>query len=71
MLGYQTGHAGANSNGVDGNNTSNFERSVLDFQVDQGLVADHQGVPAAPPPPPPAPNLNAATRGALTTRAGA
>lgn len=56
MLGYQIGHAGADGNGVDGNLSLVFERSVLDFQVDQGLVADAIVGPQ--------------TRGRLTARAG-
>jgi hypothetical protein len=40
MLGYQIGHTGADGNGVDGNQSLVFERSVLDFQADQGLNPD-------------------------------
>jgi hypothetical protein len=55
-LGYQIGHSGADGNGVDGSVSQVFERSVLDFQADQGLVAD--GV------------VGPQTRGRLTARAG-
>lgn len=55
MLGYQIGHAGTDSNGVDGNQSLVFERSVLDFQTDQGLLADA---------------VNPQTQPRLTTRAG-
>lgn len=47
MLGYQIGHDGPDGNGVnintaDGRNAGNAEteRSILDFQADQGLVLD-------------------------------
>lgn len=40
MLGYQIGHTGTDGNGVDGNQSLLFERSVLDFQADQGLNPD-------------------------------
>ncbi len=55
MLGYQIGHVGADGNGVDGNQSLVFERSVLDFQTDQGLLADA---------------VNPQTQPRLTTRAG-
>ncbi len=57
LLGYQTGHAGANGDGVDGTATMEFERSVLDFQADEGFFTDG--------------TLNAAAnQPRLTTRAG-
>ena len=56
MLGYQIGHTGADGNGVDGNQSLAFERSVVDFQTDQGLLADAV--------------TNAPTTTSLTTRAG-
>jgi hypothetical protein len=40
MLGYQIGHDGPEGNGVTGVMTTEWERSVLDFQVDQDLLAD-------------------------------
>ena len=40
MLGYQIGHGGADGNGVSGVMTTEWERSVIDFQVDQDLLAD-------------------------------
>jgi hypothetical protein len=49
MLGYQTGHSGADGNGVDGNLNSLFERSVLDFQADQGLLPDAAAGPITQP----------------------
>jgi hypothetical protein len=55
MLGYQIGHTGADGNGVDGNQSLVFERSILDFQTDQGLLADA---------------VNPQTQPNLTTRAG-
>jgi hypothetical protein len=56
MLGYQIGHAGADGNGVDGNLSLVFERSMLDFQADQALLPDAI--------------VGAQTSGRLTTRAG-
>ncbi len=56
MLGYQIGHTGADGNGVDGNQSLVFERSVLDFQADQGLNPDASVGPL--------------TRPRLTARAG-
>ena len=46
LLGYQIGHGGPNGNGVDNVNNMEFERSVLDFQADSGLLND-ANVPAA------------------------
>jgi hypothetical protein len=40
LLGYQIGHGGAHRNGVDNVNNLQFERSVLDFQVDSGFLSD-------------------------------
>lgn len=40
MLGYQIGHSGPDGNGVDGTVNAPFERSVIDFQVDQGRLPD-------------------------------
>jgi len=40
MLGYQIGHGGAEGTGVSGVMTTEWERSVLDFQADQGLLPD-------------------------------
>ena len=58
LLGYQLGHGGPDSNGVDNNaNVVEYERSSLDFQADHGLTSDA--------------NVNANTRTALTTDAGA
>ena len=61
MLGYQIGHTGPDSNGVNaaGDNAMNFdtERSIVDFQCDQGLFPD--GI------------IGNQTRPRLTTRAGA
>jgi hypothetical protein len=56
MLGYQLGHDGADGNGVDGTQRMEFERSVLDFQADQGILPDG--------------NANANTQNQLTARAG-
>ncbi|HXB72167.1 MAG TPA: peptidoglycan-binding protein [Candidatus Acidoferrales bacterium] len=56
MLGYQIGHGPPDGNGVDGNVSLNFERSILDFQADQGIVLD--GV------------VGSVTSGRLTTQAG-
>jgi hypothetical protein len=55
-LGYQIGHLGPEGNGVDGNQRLEFERSVLEFQADQGLVIDSV--------------VGAVTGPRLTTRAG-
>jgi hypothetical protein len=43
LLGYQIGHGGADGDGVDGVENFEFERSLTDFQVDGGVVADAQG----------------------------
>lgn len=40
LLGYQLGHAGPDGDGVDGNDNFEFERSVLDFQVEIGTRPD-------------------------------
>ena len=40
MLGYQIGHSGPDGNGVDGTANFVFERSMIDFQADQGIVMD-------------------------------
>jgi hypothetical protein len=40
MLGYQIGHGGAEGTGVSAVMTTEWERSVLDFQADQGLFID-------------------------------
>jgi len=56
LLGYQIGHAGTHGDGVDGSNNRDFERSVLDFQVDKGRL--------------PNANVDANVRTALTTDAG-
>jgi hypothetical protein len=55
LLGYHVGHGG-DSTGVDGVVNAPFERSVVDFQVDHGILPN--GAAAA------------ATQGPLTTRAG-
>ena len=55
-LGYHIGHAGPEGNGVDANNNFEFERSVLDFQVDEGQA--------------PTADTGAAFQNQLTTRAG-
>lgn len=57
LLGYQVGHAGADGNGVDGNQRLEYERSLLDFQVDESLYDDAV--------------VNAGTQAQLTARAGA
>ncbi len=47
LLGYQVGHAGPDGNGVDADaNAMEFERSVLDHQVEHNLLSDGN-VPAA------------------------
>lgn len=56
LLGYQIGHGGPEGNGVDGQAGYNTERSLLDFQADQGIAID-----ASPGP---------TTRTRLTTAAG-
>jgi hypothetical protein len=56
MLGYQIGHGGPEGTGVSGVMTTEWERSVLDFQVDQILLANAK--------------VDAATKGRLTARAG-
>lgn len=41
MLGYQLGHAGPDQDGVDiVNNNMEFERSILDFQVESSMLND-------------------------------
>jgi peptidoglycan hydrolase-like protein with peptidoglycan-binding domain len=59
MLGYHLAHAGADGNGVDGSAipSTQFDRSVLEFQADQGLAMDGIAGPA--------------TQGAITSAAGA
>jgi hypothetical protein len=56
MLGYQIGHGGPEGTGVSAVMTAEWERSVLDFQVDQGLLADAKVGPL--------------TKGRLRSRAG-
>jgi hypothetical protein len=56
MLGYQIGHGGSEGTGVSGLMTAEWERAVLDFQVDQGLLADAK--------------IGPLTKGRLTARAG-
>lgn len=56
LLGYQIGHAGTHGNGVDTNNNGDFERSVLDFQVDKARLPDA--------------DVSATVRTSLTTDAG-
>lgn len=56
MLGYQIGHSGAGGNGIDGTQNVQLERSILDFQADQGQFPDG--------------NVDAVTQGNLTARAG-
>jgi hypothetical protein len=56
MLGYQIGHGGAEGTGVSGVMTTEWERSILDFQVDQGLLPDAK--------------IGPQTKAALTGRAG-
>jgi len=56
LLGYQLGHAGPDGDGVDGNDNFEFERSVLDFQVESGSRPDA--------------NIDAAVQNQLTTHAG-
>ncbi len=56
MLGYQIGHGGAEGTGVSAVMTAEWERSILDFQVDQNLVPDAKVGPL--------------TKNALRTRAG-
>jgi len=55
MLGYQIGHGG-DGTGVSGTMTSEWERSVLDFQADQNLFCDAK--------------IGARTKAALRSRAG-
>ena len=57
LLGYQIGHSGADGNGVDNTNTMEYERSVLDFQADSGILNDA--------------NVVAAVQNQLTADAGA
>jgi hypothetical protein len=57
LLGYQIGHAGPDGNGVDTAQNVEFERSVLDFQADNGAFTDAI--------------VDAAMQGQLTTQAGA
>ena len=57
QLGYHIGHAGPDGNGVDNANNMEFERSVLDFQTDSGVLNDA--------------NVTAAVQNQLTTDAGA
>jgi len=57
LLGYHIGHGGADGNGVDNANNMEYERSVLDFQADSGLLNDA--------------NVPAAVQNQLTTDAGA
>jgi hypothetical protein len=40
MLGYQIGHGGEEGTGVSALMTLEWERGVLDFQIDQGLLPD-------------------------------
>ncbi len=56
MLGYQLGNAGTNHNGVDNTMGSRTDRSILEFQADQGLKFD--GV------------VGSRTRSSLTSAAG-
>ncbi|MBE0617305.1 MAG: hypothetical protein IH608_05190 [Proteobacteria bacterium] len=56
-LGYQIGHTGPAGNGVDAVNNMEFERSVLDIQVEAGLNDDA--------------NVEANTRARMTADAGA
>lgn len=58
LLGYQIGHAGPDGNGVDAvlNPVMKTERSVLDFQTDQGMLSNA--------------DVDANTQNALTTEAG-
>lgn len=56
-LGYQIGHAGVQGDGVDGVVDMRTERSILDFQADQGIDTDAIVGPV--------------TRGRLTTAVGA
>jgi hypothetical protein len=57
LLGYHIGHAGPDGNGVDNNSDMAFERSVLDFQSDSGILNDA--------------NVTAAVQNRLTADAGA
>ena len=57
LLGYQIGHAGPDGNGVDTAQNVEFERSVLDFQADNGSFTDAI--------------VDATMQGQLTTQAGA
>ena len=45
LLGYHIGHGGPDGNGVDNVNNMEFERSVLDFQVDCGILGDANVTP--------------------------
>jgi hypothetical protein len=56
MLGYQIAHGGAEGTGVSGLLTAEWERSILDFQVDQNLRPDAKVGPL--------------TKAALRSRAG-
>lgn len=58
LLGYHIGHAGPDGNGVDvvPNPVMKTERSVLDFQTDQGMLSNA--------------DVDANTQNALTTEAG-
>ncbi len=56
LLGYQIGHSGTDGNGIDNAQNFDFERSVLDFQVDQAVLPDA--------------NVTPALQGQLTARAG-
>lgn len=57
QLGYHIGHGGADGNGVDNANNMEYERSVLDYQADSGVLNDA--------------NVPAAVQNQLTTDAGA
>jgi hypothetical protein len=57
LLGYQIGHSGPDGNGIDATQPMEFERSVLDMQVDTGEFTDA--------------NVTAALQGHMTTQAGA
>jgi hypothetical protein len=56
MLGYHIGHGGGEGTGVSGVLTTEWERSILDFQVDQNLLPDAK--------------VGAQTKNALRNRAG-
>lgn len=39
-LGYHLGHAGTDSDGIDGTVGAQTDKAILDFQIDQGLAFD-------------------------------